>query len=133
VKKDTLRSMHHFDVTKQYDEKTRAKEQETLEKILHAIFCQNPDLHYTQGFHDICSVFYIVCGERLGRQLSVALAKRHMRDAVRENLTVYQYILKLLFPLIHLVDQQVFEFIQNSQVFVIIGILLSFSSQLSEH
>ena len=115
VKKDTERSMYQFDITKKYDKEERLIEQKRLEAILHGIFCHNPDLHYTQGFHDICTVFYIVCGEKLGRQLSENLAKRHLRDMVRDNLTVFQYISQLLFPLVSLVDFELFEFLSKSQ------------------
>ena len=104
IKKDTIRSMHHFDITRSYSTNKRQREQETLSRILNGIFGNNDNLHYTQGFHDMCSVFYIVCGEKLGLKLSENLAKRHMRDLVRDNMNVYQFILKLLFPLLSLVD-----------------------------
>ena len=111
IKKDTVRSMHHFDITKKYSLKERKREQDALERILHGIFIDNKDLHYTQGFHDICSVFYIVCGENLGRILSENLVKRHMRDAARDNMNVFQFILKLLFPLLSLVDKDLYKFL----------------------
>jgi len=115
IKKDIVRSMHHFDVTRQYSSDRRQREQEALERILNAIFGSSSNmghLHYTQGFHDMCSVFYIVCGERLGAKLSENLAKRHMRDLVRDMKVfdvVYQFILKLLFPLLNLSDHQLYE------------------------
>lgn len=109
IKKDTIRSMHHFDITKCYSINRRQREQETLERILNGIFGKNLDLHYTQGFHDMCSVFYIVCGENLGLKLSENLAKRHMRDLVRDNMNVYQFILKLLFPLLSLIDNELYN------------------------
>eukprot|EP01084_Bolivina_argentea_P280471 479662_1 len=133
IKKDTVRSMHHFDITKKYSLVERQREQQTLERILHGIFRNNRDLHYTQGFHDMCSVFYIVCGEDLGRQLSENLAKRHMRDAVRQDIQVYQFVLKLLFPLISLVDHELFNILQKgslSSIFALSWLLTWFAHNI---
>ena len=115
IRKDIVRSMYHFDVTKKFSVSEREREQRALQRILNAIFGRNGEMHYTQGFHDLCSVFYIVCGENLGRKLSENLAKRHQRDMVRSNMNVYQFVLKLLFPLLSLVDNELFSKFVGSQ------------------
>eukprot|EP01084_Bolivina_argentea_P269293 457641_1 len=131
IKKDAIRSMHHFDVTKNYSLKERQREQEALERILNGIFMNNKNLHYTQGFHDMCSVFYIVCGENLGQKLSENLAKRHMRDLVRENMNVYQFILKLLFPLLSLVDIELYNILSPlSSIFALSWLLTWFAHNI---
>src|SRR5690606_22457550 len=98
------------------------KEQQTLEKILHSIFIMNPNLHYSQGFHDICSVFYIVCGEIDGKLLIESLAKKHLRDLGCENLDVYKNIMPLLFLLIYLKDKKLYNFLKKSQVHPFVGL-----------
>jgi len=42
----------------------RKKKREELSRIINGILHRHPQLHYYQGFHDICSVFVIICGER---------------------------------------------------------------------
>ncbi len=33
--------------------------------MLHALFSSSPTLHYTQGFHDVCAVFVLVCDDAI--------------------------------------------------------------------
>ena len=126
ISKDTARSMYSFDVVKELSLSERQQQQAALERILNGIYKANPSMHYTQGFHDMCSVFYIVCGEELGAKLSENLAKRHMRDLVRDNIEIYQFVLKLLFPLLAICDSElhsIFADAELSSIFALSWIL----------
>jgi len=116
VEKDVQRSMFHFDITKKFIENYRESSRKALSRIINSVFEENPNFHYTQGFHDITSVFYIVCGEKLGKAMTESLSKRHIRDSLRPNLEVIQMILTLIFPLINLEDEDVFKFLSRSNV-----------------
>lgn len=122
IKKDIVRSMYHFDVTKKFSNSEREREQKALERILNGIFGRNADMHYTQGFNDLCSVFYIVCGEDLGQKLSSNLAQRHQRDMTRSDMSVYSFVLKLLFPLLSLVDNDLFVALQRNHISAIFAL-----------
>jgi len=116
VGKDVQRSMFHFDITKKFIENYRETSRKALSRIINSVLEENQQLHYTQGFHDITSVFYIVCGETLGKAMTESLCNRHIKDALRPNLEVIQMILTLIFPLISLEDEGVFNFLSRSNV-----------------
>lgn len=135
IEKDVHRSMNHFDVNKDYSSLERTHDQQILQRMLNAVFYYNKDLHYTQGFHDMCSVFYIVCGERLGTVLSESLAKRHMRDLTRDNLNVFQWVLDLILPLLSLCDHEMHLFLTNANVtafFALSWILTWFAHNITQ-
>uniref|UniRef100_A0A6A7G6R8 TBC1 domain family member 20-like n=1 Tax=Hirondellea gigas TaxID=1518452 RepID=A0A6A7G6R8_9CRUS len=115
VKKDIDRSLN-FDRARKDGDATLQASRGSLANIIHAIFSENPDLHYVQGFHDVCSVFFIVCGEHLGHRLSESLSKQHVRDSLRPNLDVVVEVLSLIFPLLKLADQAVHKFLDASKV-----------------
>lgn len=73
-----------------------------------AVLSRNPDLHYVQGYHDICSVFLLVCGERKAFYLMEALSKTKIRDLHRDDhLQVIIAVLDLLVPVLKLADPEV--------------------------
>eukprot|EP01083_Nonionella_stella_P004614 13402_1 len=115
VRKDIERSLH-FDVTDDYSDTKRENARQSVKKIMDSIFSRNPNLHYLQGFHDICSVFFIVCGEHLGLRLTEYLSKQHIRDTLRPNLDAVTGTLSLLFPLLKVADKEVYKFIVKSEV-----------------
>eukprot|EP00808_Paulinella_micropora_P010622 g47207.t1 len=86
VRKDVPRSMHHYDVTKRYKDSQREVQRRKLQHIIDAVLSNNPDLHYIQGYHDVCSVFLLVCGERRAFHLVQTLSKSALRDCLRDRL-----------------------------------------------
>lgn len=55
------------------------EKRKSLSRIINKIFKEDDTLHYFQGYHDICSVFLLVCGENLAykclKKLSYTLLK----------------------------------------------------------
>ena len=78
---DVERSMHSYDVTKDYDADKRESMRATLKSLIHKSLDLSVDpltaedkkakLHYYQGYHDVVSVFQIVLGARLGEMYVV--------------------------------------------------------------
>lgn len=117
VNKDIARSLFHFDIQKAQKLSTREANRKVLAKIVHAIFSSHPGLHYIQGFHDICSVFLVVCGDDdfVAFALCERLALLHIRDSLRSSLDVILQVLALLFPLLKLSDPVVCSFLEESE------------------
>jgi len=150
VEKDIARSMAHLDVTKGYKQKQRTLARGALARVIHAIFSLHPDLHYVQGFHDIASVFLLVCatgganqanfslpansrGEELAFLLTERLACLHIRDSLRPSLETVVQVLSLLFPLLLRADPDVYELLTGAQVpsfFTLSWLLTWFSHNL---
>lgn len=153
IEKDIARSMCHFDCTKHMKARRRAFAREALGRIIHTIFSRHPDLHYIQGFHDIASVFLLVChapsdpshpwerpwnarGEELAYRLTERLALLHIRDSLRPSLDTVVEVLSLIFPLLRVADPEVHDFLVRTNVqsfFTLSWILTWFSHNLERY
>src|SRR5262245_19064962 len=71
----------------------------SLSLLMNKIFTVHPELHYIQGYHDICSVFLLVCGDDMAFRLVERLSLLHIRDALRPNLDTVVAVINLIFPL----------------------------------
>jgi hypothetical protein len=133
VEKDVNRSLHHFDVTQGLSEAQRAVSRQSLQRIITGVIGSNRELHYIQGFHDVCSVFLLVCGEDLGYKLVERLTRLHLRDSLRANLDTVVQVLSLLYPLLEQADREVHDFLQRASVmsfFALSWVLTWFSHDL---
>ena len=65
IGQDVIRSLFSFAQCKEYTDRERQKKRAVLSALLLQIFAANPDLHYYQGFHDVCTVHLLVCGSRI--------------------------------------------------------------------
>lgn len=116
IGKDVPRSLHHFSSMRTCRRHGVRVLQASLKRSLNCLFARHRDLHYVQGFNDICSVFLLVCGERLGYRLSERLAVLHVRDSLRPSLETVAETLGMVFPLVEQVDAEVFAFLERAQV-----------------
>lgn len=108
VRKDVPRSMFSYDITASMSEDERNIQREKLQRMMDAVLSKNPELHYVQGYHDICSVFLLVCGERKAFHLMETLSKTKIRDLHRDDhLQVIIAVLDLLVPVLKLADPEV--------------------------
>ncbi|OZJ02572.1 hypothetical protein BZG36_04195 [Bifiguratus adelaidae] len=60
VHMDVIRSLGHL------PEDFRAQKQQELKEVVLEVLRRHPQLHYFQGFHDVCAVFLKVLGRRRG-------------------------------------------------------------------
>ena len=65
IGQDVIRSLYTFEQCKAYSDRERQKKRAVLSALLSKIFAENPDLHYYQGFHDVCTVHLLVCGGKV--------------------------------------------------------------------
>jgi hypothetical protein len=97
------------------DEAQRERLRVQLATVLHCVLCNHPHLSYFQGMHDIASALLLVLGsERLTYFVMERLCMFHIRDACARNLDEIQSILWLLFPLLRLLDADVYRFVREA-------------------
>lgn len=82
---DVNRSMFGLDLTDRYTDEERENQRQKLTEILNGIFISEPNLHYSQGFHSICTTFLLVGGLDLGFKMSLQCANLFIKDSLREN------------------------------------------------
>lgn len=138
INKDIDRSLFHFDITKKYKKAKRSRKRAALHRIIHTIFTLHKDLHYIQGYHDVCSVFLLVCDdEKEAYLLCERISLMHIRDSLRPTLDVVISIMSLLFPLIELADEELHNFFkcipQMQSFFSLSWILTWFSHDIGSY
>ena len=117
VEKDIDRSLHHFDVCRNWKANHRTVKRQQLARVIHSIFSVHPDLHYIQGYHDIVAVLLLTLGdEYLTYQAAEHLSLMHIRDSLHATLDTVVSSLSLIFPLLKLVDEPVWQLLTDSGV-----------------
>jgi len=96
---------------------TFSKKKQDLEDMIQAILVRNPDLHYYQGFHDICAVLLIVLmDDKLAFAVAEAIAQRQLRTAMQETLEPVVQQLVLMFKLLYHVDLELFDLLRQLEI-----------------
>ncbi|OMJ77314.1 hypothetical protein SteCoe_23103 [Stentor coeruleus] len=108
IERDIERSIFGTDVTDSYTEDQRQLKRKELSKIINTIVKKNPDLHYFQGFNQICTIFLVTAGINIAYHISekssLTLLKDTMRKGFEEGL-IQQ--LKLIYDILEIADTSV--------------------------
>ena len=117
---DTPRSCPSRGSSKKRTASSRDKEEQHLlaSVILSVLQNTKGDLHYYQGFHDLCALV-VINVEDCGIASSVLsnIGKSHLRDAMSSDFTKLMTAIKLsLFPLIGILDPEIHDYIMMSEV-----------------
>eukprot|EP00002_Diphylleia_rotans_P039388 TRINITY_DN9116_c0_g1_i1.p1 TRINITY_DN9116_c0_g1~~TRINITY_DN9116_c0_g1_i1.p1 ORF type:complete len:316 (-),score=63.82 TRINITY_DN9116_c0_g1_i1:598-1545(-) len=102
VDKDVVRSM-----TKLLPNQNKAlinEKRAQLRDLMNALFAKHAELHYYQGFNDICSVLLLEVGPRHAFSMAERLASYHLRDMMASSFESTKRIVFLIFPLLHHFD-----------------------------
>jgi hypothetical protein len=82
-----------------------------LSRVIAHVLRSYPSLHYYQGFHDICSVFILLFGEKYACKLMEPVALFYLRDEMFVTMEPVLKQLTILDTLIRLEDIELYEFI----------------------
>ena len=98
------------------------------------ILGKHPELHYYQGYHDICSVFlFVLSSKRDTLQMMERLSVYHLRNFLNKSLESVIYDLYLIPSLLYLSNQKVFNYIIQARVepfFALSWVITWFSHEL---
>lgn len=111
VKADVLRS---FSSITSPEFKDRKRNQ--LYRVILTVLERNPQLSYTQGFHDIAALVLTFAREPLAVLILEALSLGHLKPFLREDLTGLASALNFVFPLLKLVDSELHDFIDSNDL-----------------
>lgn len=114
VKLDVDRSASRIP-TNLLPEQKETMQENLMDLILH-ILCENPDLHYYQGYHDITITILQVCGLRLAMPVAERLTRDYLRDFMQQTMDSTRLVLDLIFPLINEMDPELHHFLKESEV-----------------
>lgn len=111
---DVNRSVKRF--PKAMSPEQRHTLQAQLTEIILWILIKNPELHYYQGYHDICVTFLLVCGQRLTFMLVDKLSTHHLRDFMDPTMDKTRHILNYLIPIVRKANPTLADFLVRSGV-----------------
>jgi len=104
------------------EEKVQKEMKEQLVDLILSILTMHPELHYYQGYHDVCITFLFVCGEELALPLLERLSTHHLRDFMDPTMHNTTNILNYLIPLLEKMKPELMQYILNSEVDMVFAI-----------
>jgi len=134
VKLDVDRSVKRF--PDRMPEKQRRSLQDQLMDLILWVLEEEDDLHYYQGYHDICVTVLRCCGLRLGQVIAKELSKRHLRDYMCPTMDQTRILLDFIMPIIKEEDDELHDFLLESDVgtiFALSWVITWYGHVLAEH
>ncbi|XP_062594238.1 TBC1 domain family member 20-like [Saccostrea cucullata] len=98
------------------DEDVRMSYQDQLVDLIMRVLVQHNELHYYQGYHDICVTFLLVLGEDLAFAILDVLSLKHLRDFMDANMDRTKHILNYLYPIVGRANPTLRNFMEESEV-----------------
>ncbi|RUS33460.1 rab-GTPase-TBC domain-containing protein [Jimgerdemannia flammicorona] len=99
------------------------------------ILWHNPNLHYYQGFHDVCTTFLLVLGKRLAILAAENVAMFFLRDGMLDSIDPVSRQLSLVTTLLKLENPGLHEFLMNANImpfYTLSWVLMWFSHDLTD-
>ncbi|XP_071823507.1 TBC1 domain family member 20-like [Apostichopus japonicus] len=111
---DVNRSLKRFPPGMKDDEREVLQDQ--LVEVIVRVLCENNQLHYYQGYHDICVTFQLVVGKEATVSLVNKLSTHHLRDFMDSTMDRTKHMLNYLLPIINKSKPALHDFLQRSEV-----------------
>eukprot|EP00301_Raphidiophrys_heterophryoidea_P001792 c1084_g1_i2.p1 GENE.c1084_g1_i2~~c1084_g1_i2.p1 ORF type:complete len:445 (+),score=108.53 c1084_g1_i2:84-1337(+) len=132
IERDVARSLFSFTVG--LKKKVCVLKRDQLRSVVHGVVCKHPDLHYYQGFHDVCSVLVMVSPNvRLAFAFAERLAIGHLRDHMAPSFDRTTQQLHFMLALVKRCDGHVASFLNQAGVppfFALSGVITWMSHDL---
>lgn len=111
---DVDRSLRRFPPGMKDDQ--RAVLQDQLVDVIMRILVKHKDLHYYQGYHDICVTFLLVVGEDVTFALIDKLSTNHLRDFMDKTMARTNHMLNYLYPIIGRASPQLRQHMEKAEL-----------------
>lgn len=115
IQMDIVRSLYNFDVLKGQNAENRASQAAQLTRLMARILQEDSELHYFQGFHDICTVFLLVAGEDLAYLLLQRFVYTHCHASMRKTFAEMVEMLSLALRILRNADSDLSRKIEQLQ------------------
>lgn len=90
--------------------------QDQLVDLIMRVLVNHDELHYYQGYHDICVTFLLVVGEDLAFALVDKLSLNHLRDFMDSNMDRTKHMLNYLYPIVRRANPELHDYMIRSEV-----------------
>ncbi|XP_050396764.1 TBC1 domain family member 20 [Patella vulgata] len=110
---DVNRSLKRFPPGMDDDE--RFALQDILVDVIMRVLVNNSELHYYQGFHDICVTFLLVVDEDVAFAIVEKLSQKHLRDFMDVDMDRTKHMLNYLYPIIDKASPQLCEYMERAE------------------
>ncbi|GBL96598.1 TBC1 domain family member 20 [Araneus ventricosus] len=87
--------------------------------LIMRVLCRHPDMHYYQGYHDICVTFLLVLGEETAFHVVEKLSRTHLNVFMEKNMEPTVHLLEYMYVLIGKENPLLKNFLLKSEVGVI--------------
>ncbi|GIY13207.1 TBC1 domain family member 20 [Caerostris darwini] len=87
--------------------------------LIMRVLCRHPEMHYYQGYHDICVTFLLVLGEETAYHVVEKLSRTHLNVFMEKNMEPTIHLLEYLFVLIGKRNPLLKNFLLKSEVGVV--------------
>ncbi|XP_041376061.1 TBC1 domain family member 20-like isoform X2 [Gigantopelta aegis] len=111
---DVNRSLKRFPPGMQDDQRMALQDQ--LVDVIMRVLVKNPELHYYQGYHDICVTFLLVVGEDVAFALVEKLSINHLRDFMDSNMDRTKHMLNYLYPILYKANPELCEYMESAEL-----------------
>lgn len=112
---DVNRSLKRFPPGISDDDRPELQDQ--LTRLIIRILDKHPQLHYYQGYHDVAITFLLVVGEEMAFNVLEKLSSGPwLREFMNPTMEKTTYLLNYIYPLIEQVDEELYIFLQESEV-----------------
>lgn len=98
------------------EERRRLALQDQLIFLIVRILMKHPELHYYQGYHDICITFLLAVGDELAFALVEQLSLSHLRDFMDVTMEKTTHMLNYLYPILGRVNSDLRDHMENAGV-----------------
>lgn len=108
---DVNRSLKRFPPGIPYKQRLALQDQLTV--LILRVIIKYPHLKYYQGYHDVAITFLLVVGEALAFRIMERLSTDHLRECMEPTMEKTSYRLTYIYPLLHKVDHELYEFMDR--------------------
>lgn len=114
VRLDVIRTLKRFPPN--YSDSERGELQDELILIIVKILIKHEELHYYQGYHDICLTFLLVLGERLCLPIMDSITMSHLKYFMEPTMERTREELSYLMPLINCINSECAEYMEKGGI-----------------
>ncbi|XP_074644198.1 TBC1 domain family member 20-like [Tubulanus polymorphus] len=111
---DVNRSLKRFPPGMEDD--IRLAMQDELVDVIMRVLVHHPQLHYFQGYHDICVTFLLVAGEDISFALVDMLSTHHLRDFLDSSMDRTKHMLNYLYPIIGKASPELRDYMEKAEL-----------------
>lgn len=118
IKNDEKDKLRRIGEDLQYQRKLKRR----LAKLIVRLLIKKPDLHYYQGFHDVCLTYMTIYGETYAFYRLDRIVDSHFSTFMQPTMNETQELLALIPIIIGLGDSKVQDFLEKAEVGVIFAL-----------